>query len=139
MSLSQQIFDHYEDPFHQGPCDYPTHRGAAEHAACGDRISVELRIAKGTIEEAWFDGEGCQLALGAASLLMEHIEEQSIDALGDLTHKDAAALCQMKMTKEEADCSQVVYQALMTAIQSPLDELESDGPTLAGPHLGDEC
>ncbi len=57
--MDQFLQDHYEDPYHEGRCEHPTHRAEAELAECGDRLTVELRIVGETLKKRGFKGQGC--------------------------------------------------------------------------------
>jgi nitrogen fixation protein NifU and related proteins len=45
---------------------------------CGDRLTVYLRIANGTIQEAAFQGFGCAIAIASASLMTESLKGKSL-------------------------------------------------------------
>ena len=141
MTLNEFLVDHYEDPFQQGTCDYPTHRARATHRtlSCRDYIQVELRIVDDTIVEAWFDGEACKVALASASAVMEKVTGQTIEQFERHSDSDVVELCRIDVDSPHRACCLIGFQAVTQAIDSPIDELETDGPTLAGPHLGDEC
>ena len=54
----EHILDHYEDPYHRGNIDYPTHHHQDDNPLCGDVIRVDLKIDdEGKVLEAFFDGE----------------------------------------------------------------------------------
>ena len=45
---------------------------------CGDRLTVYLRIANGTIQEAAFQGFGCAIAIASASLMTESVKGKTL-------------------------------------------------------------
>ena len=59
----------------------------ADHSAegynplCGDRVILAARVEGGRVIEVRFDGRGCALCLGAASILTEAIEGRTLDEL----------------------------------------------------------
>jgi len=138
--LHRRIEDYYEDPYHRGQSDRPTHRAEARHDDCGDVVAIELGIDnEGTIRDAWFDGDGCRLSQAIASMLVEHVEGQSAEVVAELTID--SMLCALNATDIEADkigCCQLALSTVQSAIQNPLDDA-MDGPTFSGPDLGDEC
>jgi nitrogen fixation NifU-like protein len=71
----EHVLDHFEDPFHRGHCERATHVHEDDNPLCGDIIRIELEIDQaGTINQAWFHGEGCCISQAAASMLLEEIE-----------------------------------------------------------------
>jgi nitrogen fixation NifU-like protein len=45
---------------------------------CGDRLTVYLRVANGTIQEAAFQGFGCAIAIASASLMTESVKGKTL-------------------------------------------------------------
>lgn len=45
---------------------------------CGDRLTVYLRIANGTIQDAAFQGSGCAIAIASASLMTESVKGKTV-------------------------------------------------------------
>ncbi len=45
---------------------------------CGDRLTVYLRVANGTIQEAAFQGYGCAIAIASASLMTESTKGKTV-------------------------------------------------------------
>jgi NifU-like protein involved in Fe-S cluster formation len=62
------FLDHLARPRSPGRLEGATHRGRAEEHACGDVLSLDLRVEGGRIAEARFRAEGCPgvLAVGSA-------------------------------------------------------------------------
>jgi nitrogen fixation NifU-like protein len=64
------FLDHFERPRGQGSLADATHSGAAQEAACGDRLWLDLRIEGGTVREARFRVQGCPGAIAVGSALV---------------------------------------------------------------------
>ena len=45
---------------------------------CGDRLTVYLRVASGTIQDAAFQGFGCAIAIASASLMTENVKGKTV-------------------------------------------------------------
>ena len=138
MNLPQQIIDHYEDPYHRGYCEHATHQAEINNAACGDTLVVQFRVSDGVIEEAWFDGEGCQLSQATASLLVESIEGKSLPEIETISPDNLFSGIEIKLSDDQQACANVALEVARLAVESPLDEF-GEGPTFTGPDLGDEC
>ncbi len=75
------IMTHYEKPYHK-----KTPQNADEYmhihlnsASCIDDITLYLKVENGKVVESFFDGIGCAISISSTSILMEMIENKSID------------------------------------------------------------
>ncbi len=113
----ERILDHYQHPRHWGHLTAPDRVGEAENPLCGDRVQVELRLNDGgTIAEVAFSGEGCVIALAAASILAEHIQGQPLEEVRRIGEADVAALLGMDLRPARRACARVALEALQDAI-----------------------
>ena len=118
----EHVLDHYEDPFHRGHVDQPTHYHEDDNPLCGDVINIELCIDDGDkIREAWFDGDGCCISQAAASMLVEKIDGQSIDFVKQFSANDMLDLFGAKLTPNRQKCCLLSWRVLQSAIYSPVD------------------
>ena len=81
---TERLLDHYRHPRNKGHLDSPDIVAEEYNPLCGDRVTVEARVQGGRIVEARFDGRGCALCLGAASILTETIQGRSLEELQSL-------------------------------------------------------
>lgn len=140
--FNRRILDHFEDPYHFGQCERPTHAAELSDVGCGDTIVIQLRVVNDTILEAWFDGEGCALSQASASMLMEQIEGKTISEAEQLTPDDVLNLVGVAGEPAHHSCCLTAFETLKRAVDSSLecdDDGESLGESFTGPDLGDEC
>ena len=137
-SYPQNILDHYEDPYHRGACDRPTHRGDQLQGGCGDTLLIELQVVGEEIRQVWFQGEGCIVNQSAASMLAEHLEGESLESLDELSADQIARIMGYTVPEQHIACCQLLVAAVQSAAENPIDE-DEDGPTFLGLNLGDEC
>jgi nitrogen fixation NifU-like protein len=78
---TERLLDHYRQPRNKGHLDSPSLSAQEYNPLCGDRVTIEVRVENGRIIEARFDGRGCALCLGAASILTETIQGRALDEL----------------------------------------------------------
>lgn len=140
----EHVLDHYEDPYHRGPCEHATHAHEADNPLCGDVVHIDLRLTPdGRVQEAWFDGEGCVISQASASMLMEMIEGKSLEQLAKFSADDMLKLFGPKLTPNRQKCCLLSWRVLQSAVHSPIDGSEQDdddegGPNFGGPSLGEE-
>ena len=139
----EHVLDHYEDPYHRGVFSDATHAHEADNPLCGDVIHIDLKLtADGTIDEAWFEGEGCVISQASASMLVEKIEGKTLDELNEFSADDMLALFGPKLTPNRQKCCLLSWRVLQSAVHSPIDGEDDDddagGPRFGGPSLGEE-
>jgi len=125
----EHVLDHYEDPYHRGHCERPTHSHEDDNPLCGDVVRVELRIGPGgTIEDAWFDGDGCCISQASASMLMEKIEGKTVDEVKDFTAQQMLDLFGARLTPNRQKCCLLSWRVVQSALYSPVDGRQQDSP-----------
>ena len=86
---TERLLEHYRQPRRKGlltadqAAALPGQVLAVEeyNPLCGDRVTIQVRLEAGQVAEAHFEGRGCALCLGAASILAETVEGHALDAL----------------------------------------------------------
>lgn len=132
------IIDHYEDPYHSGPLEDATHVFEDANPICADRTRVSLRITRGQIEEAWFEGQGCVASQAATSILVEKVEGMSVEEARDFSADDLLELIG-PLPPVRQKCCLLGWRVFQTALDSPLEDDEEDGgPNFGGPSLSEE-
>ncbi len=136
----EHILDHYEDPYHRGSCEHPTHVHEDDNPLCGDVIHVEMRISPdGRVQEAWFDGEGCCISQAAASMLMEEIEGKTVEEVREFKARDMLQLFRANLTPNRQKCCLLSWRVVQAALHSPIDQEKPGEATFAGPDLSEEA
>jgi nitrogen fixation NifU-like protein len=73
------IMDHYQKPRNRGRIEDGAVTVDLNNPTCGDRVSVQMRVKDGTIEEAKFLGEGCSISLASASMMTEAVRGLKVE------------------------------------------------------------
>ena len=132
------VLDHYEDPYHRGPCEKPTHTHEGNNPLCGDVIAIQLRVDQnGIIQEAWFEGEGCCISQAAASMLMEAVEGKTVEEVKQFGVEEMLKLFGPRLTPNRQKCCLLSWRVMQSAFHSPVLETDSHAP-FGGPNLGEE-
>jgi len=148
MSANEQdiyedhVLDHYEDPYHRGALENATHTHEGDNPLCGDVVRVDLRLSDtGTVDEAWFSGDGCVISQASASMLTEKIEGKTVEQLKEFSANEMLALFGPKLTPNRQKCCLLSWRVVQAAIHSPVNgdaDDSTDGPSFGGPSLGEE-
>ncbi len=95
----EHILEHYEDPYHRGHVAQATHAHEDDNPLCGDVVRIELAVKPGgQIGEIYFDGDGCCISQAAASMLVEHFDQHSVEDVRKFTADDMLRLFGAKLT-----------------------------------------
>lgn len=118
---TDRLLDHYRHPRRKGlPLDATAPgeiRQVEEYnPLCGDRVTVALRLVNGQVAEARFDGRGCALCLGAASILCETVEGRPVAALAALDQAAFLAELQAEPRPARLKCALLPWIAFRRAL-----------------------
>jgi nitrogen fixation NifU-like protein len=117
----ERILDHYEEPFHRGRCPRATHAHEDENPLCGDVVRIELALSpEGTIQDAYFDGQGCCISQAAASMLVERIHGRAVDEAKGFSAENMLELFGAKLTPNRQKCCLLAWRTLQSAVYSPV-------------------
>jgi nitrogen fixation NifU-like protein len=119
---TERLLDHYRHPRHKGLlADGEAAVGEVlsveeYNPLCGDRVTFQVRIVDGCLAEARFDGRGCALCLGAASILAEVVTGRPLEALRAMGEDDFLAELQSEIRPARLRCALLPWVALRRAV-----------------------
>ncbi len=112
---TERLLDHYRQPRNRGRLEQPDLSAQEYNPLCGDRVTIDLRIQGGRIAEARFEGRGCALCLGAASILTEFITGQRLEDLRETDHERFLAELQSQVRPARLKCALLPWKAFRHA------------------------
>jgi nitrogen fixation NifU-like protein len=119
----EHILDHYEDPYHRGHVAGATHAHEDDNPLCGDVVRIELALKPdGKIDQIYFDGDGCCISQAAASMLVEHFDQHTLEEVKSFSAEDMLKLFGAKLTPNRQKCCLLSWRVLQSAIYSPTAE-----------------
>ena len=88
------------------------------NSACGDRIHLFLKIKKGVIEDASFEGIGCAISQASASLFTGFLKGKKVSELDMISAEDVLALIKIDLSKNPTRmrCALLPYEAMKKAL-----------------------
>ena len=116
---TDRLLDHYRHPRRKGslePGEGEIRQAEEYNPLCGDRVTVALRLVDGQVAQARFDGRGCALCLGAASILCERVEGHSVAALAALDRAAFLAELQSEPRPARLKCALLPWIAFRRAL-----------------------
>jgi len=130
---AENILEHHRHPRFKQPVKKPTVTYVESNPACGDAITVELKIEKGKIVAAGWNGSGCALSQAGISMLLEKIVGMGMKDAEELSTKDMRALLGVPLTTRRLQCAFLPLFALHNALRKFKGE-----PTETWPELLDQ-
>ena len=121
---TERLLDHYRHPRNRGRLEAPDPSSGSGNVLtaeeynplCGDRVIIEALVEDGRVVEARFDGRGCALCMGAASILTEAVQGRSLDELQGLGQDEFLAELQSEVRPARLKCALLPWMAFRHAV-----------------------
>ncbi|GIP43241.1 iron-sulfur cluster assembly scaffold protein NifU [Paenibacillus sp. J45TS6] len=81
------IMDHYKNPRNRGTFADDAVTVNLNNPTCGDRISLQLKVKDGIVEDAKYSGDGCSISMSSASMMTEAIKGKSMEEALNLAER----------------------------------------------------
>ena len=120
---TQRLLDHACHPHNRGRLESPDLAGEEYNPLCGDRVRIEAHVEADRIVEIRFEGRGCALCLGAASILTELAAGRPLSDLQALTSDHFLAELQSPVRPARLRCVLLPWLAFRRAVFG-----EAEGP-----------
>ncbi|MBU7016218.1 MAG: iron-sulfur cluster assembly scaffold protein [Theionarchaea archaeon] len=115
---SEKVIEHFKNPRNVGKIDNPDGKSIEGSPACGDMVSVYIKVDDETkrITDIKFESYGCASNIATGSIITELAKGKTIDEAKNITWKEASeALDGLPPIK--AHCSVLAVEGLRAAIQ----------------------
>lgn len=117
----ENILDHYKNPRNFGKLHKPTAGFKMFNSACGDVISMEVKIdttpsSGNKIADIKFQGEGCAVSMASASLLTTYAKGKKITDILSLGTEDVLKLLGIILTPSRLKCALLPLETLQKTL-----------------------
>ena len=112
---TERLLEHYRQPRNRGHLEAPDLTAEEYNPLCGDRVTIAARVEDGRIVEARFEGRGCALCLGAASILTELLQGRRLEELRALGQEEFLAELQSPVRSARLKCALLPWMAFRRA------------------------
>jgi NifU-like protein involved in Fe-S cluster formation/metal-sulfur cluster biosynthetic enzyme len=119
LPYSETVMEHFKRPHNVGRMEDPDAKATEGSPACGDMVSVYLKVDEGTqrIEDIKFESYGCASNIATGSIITEMAKGKTLEEAKTLTWRDASeALGGLPAIK--AHCSVLAIDGLRAAIEN---------------------
>jgi len=110
------ILEHYRKPHNFGVIEEPSATYEGANPLCGDRITMQLGVKDGVVEEIGFTGRGCAISQASASLLTDEIKGKPVDAAAAMQAGDVLDLLGIEISPARMKCALLSLETLHGAL-----------------------
>ncbi len=89
VKYTEKVIEHFKNPRNVGEIENPDGAATVGSPACGDQVSVFLKVNNGKIEDIKFLSYGCASNIATGSIVTEMAKGKSIEEAKKLTWKQA--------------------------------------------------
>jgi len=106
------ILEHYRKPHNFGVIEEPSATYEGANPLCGDRITMQLGVKDGVVEEIGFTGRGCAISQASASLLTDEVKGKPVDAVAGIEATDVLDLLGIDISPARLKCAMLSFESL---------------------------
>ncbi len=113
---SDIILDYYRNPRNYGKIAKPDFRAKEENVFCGDSVEIFLRVKNIRVKDVKFQGQGCIISQGSASLLTDYIKDKQIKTCKKTSLEDWLKILKIDLSPTRMRCAELPLVVLKKAL-----------------------
>jgi nitrogen fixation protein NifU and related proteins len=116
---SETVLEHFKHPRNVGKIDNPDGKATEGSPACGDMVSVYIKVdpEKKVISDVKFESYGCASNIATGSIITELAKGKTVEEAKNITWQQASDALG-GLPKIKAHCSVLAVEGLRSAIQN---------------------
>ncbi len=113
---AEELVSHYEHPHNKGKLASADAELHEYNPVCGDDITIYIKIKDKKIEDIKFDGRGCAISVGAASMLTDFTKGKTLAEVEKMGFNTIVDLLGIDPGPARAKCATIALKALKGAV-----------------------
>jgi len=113
----EELMEIFKNPKHRGDLENSTVSSTGNNPLCGDKIKLKLKIMKGVVEKARFEGAACAVSIISSEKLLGFIEGKSVEEVKKLRQEDLLKILNISVSMTRIKCATLVLSALKEALE----------------------
>ncbi len=110
------ILEHYRSPHNFGVLDEPSVSLEGSNPLCGDRITLQLGVHDGVVDQVAFTGRGCAISQASTSLLTDEIKGKQLADVEAFMASDLLDLLGIEVSPARLKCAMLSHETLQKAL-----------------------
>ena len=110
------ILEHYRRPHNFGVLEQPSASIEGNNPLCGDRITLQLHVSDGVVDQVAFTGRGCAISQASASLLTDEIKGKPLADVAAFRADDLLDLLGIEISPARLKCAMLSHDTLQSAL-----------------------
>jgi nitrogen fixation NifU-like protein len=106
------ILEHYRKPHNFGVIEEPSATYEGANPLCGDRITMQLGVKDGVVEDIGFTGRGCAISQASASLLTDEVKGKPVEAVAGIEATDVLDLLGIDISPARLQSAMPSFESL---------------------------
>jgi len=111
------ILEHYRRPHNFGVIEDASASFEGSNPLCGDRITMQVRVADGKLEAIGFTGRGCAISQASASLLTDEIKGKQVAEANALGTENVLDMLGIEISPARMKCAMLSLETLHGALE----------------------
>jgi nitrogen fixation NifU-like protein len=112
----EEVLDHYRNPRNQGTIEDAEAHADGMNPLCGDAVSIDVALERGSISDVKFSGRGCAISQAATSMLTELVIGKTAEEAAALDKDDLLAEIPIPLTPMRLKCAVLGLTTLKLAL-----------------------
>ncbi len=121
------ILEHYRRPHNFGVLEHPSASIENSNPLCGDRITLQIGVRDGVVDEIAFTGRGCAISQASASLLTDEIKGKPLSEADAFGADDLLDLLGIEISPARLKCAMLSHDTLRKALAEVESEAGASG------------
>ncbi len=113
---AETLIQNYEHPRNKGSIADADAKIHEENSTCGDDITVYLKLEGKRLKEVRFEGKGCVISMGSASLVTEALKGKSLAEIESLGKRDLFDIIGLDPGPVRLHCASLSLRAIKEAV-----------------------
>lgn len=113
----EHLMDHFRNPRNRGTLEHADFASGVHNPSCGDSVSIAGLIVDGVITTVMFEGSGCVISQGAASMLTELVMGKTVEQALALNKTTMLQLVGLELGPTRMRCALLPLEALHAGLK----------------------
>lgn len=113
---AEELIDNYEHPQNKGVLGNADASMYEENISCGDKLTIYLQIEDNKVKNVTFDGTGCVISMGTASILTDFLKGKSLDFIEQMDKNALLELIKIDPGPVRLHCATLSLRAVKKAV-----------------------